>query len=121
MGRVRVPVQRQSRTLVCADLAKLVLPGIFVVDLHLYPHCLLLPEIRHLFCTSPSSKLYIAIGHVALGTVHQALETALVLRVIKVLVWAPWVQPGTAKVTEMCFALRACHVVAYVRSVWSHE
>jgi hypothetical protein len=104
----------------CCD-AKPVLPGVFVVDLHLHPHCFLLPKVRHLFCSSPSSKLYITIGHVALGAVHQALKTGFVFRVIKMLVRAPWVQPGTAQVAEVGFALSACHMVAYVRLARSRD
>lgn len=104
--------QRQVDAPMCVGVASPVLPCIFVVDLHLYSHCLLLPEVCQLFRSSPPSKLYIAVGHVALSTVHQTLETALVLWVIKVLIWAPWVKPGAAQVTEVSFALCACHVVA---------
>jgi len=123
MPRERVwrPAQRQSGTLVCADAAKPMLSGVFVVDLHLYPHCFLLPEVRHLFRSPPSSELYITIGHVTLRAVHQALETAFVLWVIEMLVWSPWVQPGTTQVTEVGFALCTCHVVTCVWSVWGYN
>jgi hypothetical protein len=106
------PVQGHFDTPVGVGFAKPVLPCVLVINLHLYPHCLLLPEVGHLLGSSPSSKLYISISHVALGTVHKALETALVFWVIKMLIWAPWVQPGAAQVAEVGFALRACHVVA---------
>lgn len=89
-----------------------VLPCVFVVDLHLYPHCLLFPEVGQLLSSSSPSELDVTIRHVSLGTVHESLKTSLVLWVIKVLVGTSWVQPGAAEVAEVGFALRACHVVA---------
>lgn len=93
------------------------LPCIFVVDLHLYPHCLLFPKISKLLGSSSPTKLYVAIRHVTLGAVHQSLEACLVFWVIKVLIWASWIQPGTAQIAEVSFALCACHMVACFESV----
>lgn len=109
-------MQCRFDTPLCVGVARPVLPCIFVVDLHLYPHCLLLPKVGKLLGSSPSSELHIAIHHIAFGTVHETLETSLVLWVIKVLVWASWIQPGTAQVAEVSFALCACHMVAWIQS-----
>jgi len=87
-------------------------PHVFIVNLHLYPHCFFFPKFGKLLCSSASTKLYIAIRHVPLRTIHKALETCLVLWVVEMLIGASWIQPSTAQVAKVGFTLRACHVVA---------
>jgi hypothetical protein len=80
--------------------------------LHLKSQRLLLPEICQLLRTLSISKLYITVCHIALCAIHEPLETCLVLRIVKMLVWVIWVQPSSTEIAEVRLALRACHMIA---------
>lgn len=93
-------------------IERLLLLGIILVDLYLYPHRFFLPEVSKLLSTPPSSKLDLTVRHVALSAVHEPLKAMLVLWVVVVRIRMIGVEPGAAEVTEVRVALRACHVVA---------
>jgi hypothetical protein len=83
----------------------------FIKLLHLYTQSFLLPEIRQLLGSSPTTELYSTVCHIAFGSVHEAHEARLVLGIVEVGVWVIWIEPRRAEIAEMRLALRARHVI----------
>jgi hypothetical protein len=60
---------------------------------HLYAHSFLLPELRQLLSSPPTTPLSIAIFHITFSSVHEAPKATLKLGIVEVVVGVVGIEP----------------------------
>ena len=81
----------------------------------------MLPKVRKLLCAPTSTESNLAVVHVALSPIHEALETIFKLWIVEVGIRVIWIKPGTTKVAKVCLALSACNVITSIRFLARHR
>lgn len=69
------------------------LPRSFLIQLQLYPQCLLFPKVSHLFRASPSTKYD---SFLALDAIHEPAVAMFLFRIVPMGVYIVRVDPGAA-------------------------